>query len=280
MMDDNGGRLPTFLIIGSLRCGTTAMYSYLREHPEVFVNRKEPHFFDLNFEHGLDWYRSLFEGSDGFRAVGEGTPMYMYVDRALTRIAEVLPHVRLLMMLRDPVDRAYSHYWMERTREREERSFDVAVRAEIGSGSGEVEGTPYLGFGRYAEHLGRVCSVFDRSALHVEILEDMERDPGSTYARVCRFLGIDDAHRPDNLGKQVNAFLTFRWVGGRRLAKKLPGRLRRTVGKLNAKSESYPPMSVDTRALLEDYFTEPNRRTAAWLGRDLSELWPSATLRG
>lgn len=267
--------LPTFFIIGAMRCGTTSLHSYLRSHPDIYLRFKEPHFFDGRFERGLDWYRSLFAEAADAKAVGESTPTYMYSDLALQRMHQVVPNARLVAMLRNPVERAYSHYWMNRAREKENRSFEEAVRDEI-----DVESetpTHYLEFGLYKRRLDHVHSIFGRDALHVELTEDMKRDPAETYERICRFLDVDPLFRPPNLGQPVNSFLTFRSVAGRRMAKRLPRPLKKVVGKLNAQKGAYPPMSNEMRSTLTDYFSEPNRELEAFLERSIADAWPVTT---
>jgi hypothetical protein len=265
-------RLPTFFVIGAMRSGTTSLHSYLRSHPDIYLHLKEPHFFDGKFERGLDWYRNLFAEAADAKAVGESTPTYMYSDLALTRMREIVPEARLVAMLRNPVERAYSHYWMNRARDKENRSFETAVSTEIEGGA--ETGTHYVDFGLYKQHLERVSSIFDRSALHVELLEDMQREPAAVYERICGFLGVDSSFLPTNLGQPVNSFVTFRSVAGRRVAKRLPKPLKKVVGRLNAQKRTYPPMIDDDRALLDDYFSGPNRELGAWLGRNLDGVWP------
>src|SRR5680860_1100775 len=124
-------QLPTFLIAGGMRCGTTSLNAYLREHPEVSVGQpKEVHFFDQNYERGIDWYLQHFPGSDNSKAVGEATPAYLYYPEIAERIATTLPDVRILVLLRDPVDRAHSHYWHNRSVGREKLNFADAIASE------------------------------------------------------------------------------------------------------------------------------------------------------
>jgi hypothetical protein len=127
-------RLPNFVIIGAPRSGTTSLAHSLSQHPEVFVTMqvKELHFFDTNFDRGLDWYRQQFSGADAAaaKAAGEATPTYMYDETAMSRMAETVPDARLIAILRNPVDRAYSHYWMNRSLDREDLLFPVAIETE------------------------------------------------------------------------------------------------------------------------------------------------------
>ncbi|MGH8824412.1 MAG: sulfotransferase family protein [Jiangellaceae bacterium] len=264
-----GGALPNFVVIGAMRSGSTSLYKYLQDHPQVFMPRKEIHFFDRKWDRGLQWYLTRFEGHAGEPAVGEATPTYLAEPVAIDRMAEVIPQARLIAILRNPADRAYSHYWMERIRERESRSFDEAVAAEI---DGLPGASAYLARGRYLPQLEQVCSRFPRSSLHVALLDDLRDRPGATYAQVCRFLEVDGGYVTPRLGDRVNRFVAFRSMRVRDLRGSLPKALKigRIVGRLNAIEADYPPMGDGTRARLRSHFEADNDALAKWLDRDLS----------
>ena len=123
--------LPTYLIAGTVRSGTTSLHRALRRHPEVFApGEKELHFFDRQFDRGVGWYESLFADAPGTGPVGEATPNYVYDDHAVERMAGVVPDARVVVLLRDPVERAYSQYWMQRSAHHETLDFADAVAAE------------------------------------------------------------------------------------------------------------------------------------------------------
>src|ERR1051326_983405 len=118
-----GRRLPTFLIIGAGRSGTTSLARYLGSHPHVFMARaKEMHFFDSDSK-TREWYRPRFAEARRQTAVGEATPNYLYEPAAIKRMAAIVPEARLIAILRDPVDRAYSHYWQNRSLGKETMTF-------------------------------------------------------------------------------------------------------------------------------------------------------------
>jgi hypothetical protein len=263
--------LPNFVVIGAMRSGSTSLYKYLQDHPQVFMPRKEIHFFDRRFDRGLDWYRSRFEGYAGEPAVGEATPTYLADPQALERMAGVIPDARLVAILRDPVERAYSHYWMERAREREPRTFEQAVADELASGPSD-DRHDYLSRGRYLGQLEAVCARFPRDRLEVLLFDDLRDRPGPTYAGTCRFLGVDDGFAPSRLGDRVNRFVAFRSMRVRDMRRRLPKafRIGRIVGRLNAVEGGYPPMPPATAAELRRYFEADNRALAEWLDRDLT----------
>ncbi|MBA3731354.1 MAG: sulfotransferase domain-containing protein, partial [Gammaproteobacteria bacterium] len=106
--------LPNFLIIGASRCGTTWMANNIKSHPDVFMPpKKELHFFDASFDKGWDYYASFFPDKKcaRYRAIGEATPAYLYMPQVARLIKSRLPDVKMIVSLRNPIDRAYSQYW-------------------------------------------------------------------------------------------------------------------------------------------------------------------------
>jgi hypothetical protein len=270
--------LPTFLVIGAMRSGTTTLARALGAHPEVFIPReKEIHYFDQNFDRPVEWYRRWFEAADGVPAIGEATPTYMYEREAPARMAQVVPEARLVAILRNPIDRAYSHYWHERNLGRETLSFrDGLAREPARIDTDEVLPRlrfAYLDRSRYLPQLERVCRHYPRERLHVMILEEFQRDPAALYGELCRFLGVDEGFRPSRIGRALNRYVSYRSQRLGSLARRIRWRpLRRVVGRLVVRGFEYPPMDVDLRRELGDRFAEENAALAAWLGRDLS-VW-------
>lgn len=273
------GRLPDFVIVGAQRCGTTSLYRYLDGHAGVFMAAtKELHFFDRHFAQGLGWYRAQFESARTDQLAGEATPRYMSDGLAIERLATAVPDARLVAILRNPVDRAYSHYWMERARGREQLSFEDAVAAEEARDDPEVL-PAYLGQGRYLRQLQRITDRFPREQLLVLLFDDLCRDAAATFSGLCRFLGVDDRITPPVVGRRVNEFVSFRSLWLRRLTKLVPPSvpvLSRGLGRLNSRSgDAYPPLDPTTRAELVGRFDADNRALAQWLGRDLG-IWNQA----
>jgi len=282
--------LPSFLIAGAAKCGTTSLAGYLAEHPEVHVPpQKELEFFNRRYlwERGPGWYSEQFAAAGQARAIGEATPNYMFYPWAVERIAQLLPDVRLIVCLRDPVDRAYSHYlhWREGMGF-EGRSFERAVEDELAAGAEEVadhrhDSSPpyyaYLARGLYHLQLERLERHFGRERIHVLLLDDLKADPQAAFAAVCRHLGVDESFVPPNLGERENPFMrhrgawAFRFLVRRRILQRLPPRLRRLTTQriLAPRPRPVPPMDPAVRARLAAHFEEPNARLAAWLGRSL-----------
>jgi hypothetical protein len=211
--------MPTFIIMGGQRCGTNSLYEYLVKHPRVgrALPSQEVHFFDLNFEKGFKWYRGHFpiRGKAGLNLgswpplmSGECSPYYMFHPLAPKRIAQALPGIKLFVLLRNPVDRAYSHYQHERARGFETLSFEEAIEREPERLEGEVqrmEQDPtfqsfnhqrfsYVTRGMYADQLENLLSRFPQESIHVVISEKLFAEPAAERDKALRFLGLPD-HR-------------------------------------------------------------------------------------
>jgi hypothetical protein len=278
--------LPNFLIIGAQKAGTTSLAYHLKAHPEVSMasGMKEVRYFDLRYENGIDWYKEQFANWQGQAAVGEATPTYMAFEEVPARMAAAIPQARLIAILRDPVDRAYSHYWHNRTHNRETLDFADALAAEA-KRTANADDTErryrnhsYLARGRYLEQLLRVCQYYPREALQVLLFEDLTNAPLETFQSACRFLGIKDTVVPPNLGVAFNRFGSLENRSGRmwNLAWRIP-MLQRAMGKVNPETSSYPPLDPALRAELQRQFEQDNAALAAWLGCDLSH-WNAQTV--
>jgi len=248
--------------------GTTTLCAWLNEHPFVAPAAvKEVHYFDYQFSRGEDWYRSRFP-SKRERATfatehgrpfltGEASPSYISHMWAPTRIAQTLPDVKLIVALRNPVDRAYSHFEMSRRAGEEpldsfhqaivvedERLQPELARVAVDPSyySGRLGGWSYLLRGRYAEQLEHWFELFPREQFHFMKTEDLALKPAEALAGVHRFLGLPH-HEP-------SAYPRFH------------------VGQ-------YAPMSADTRAMLVEYFQPHNERLYELVGIDFG--WDAET---
>lgn len=194
------GVLPDFLVIGAMKSGTTSLHAYLRKHPRVFASRpKEVHFFDRRrYAQGVDWYRAHFPvARRGPRrwVAGETSPSYLYHPRAPERAAGVVGDARIIVLLRDPVARALSHWaWRHHVQGKEPRDLAEAMerceRVEREGGrTGRLDAT-YLSRGRYAEQLERWWKHFPRERSLVLHTADLGNNTPRVLARVQRFLGV------------------------------------------------------------------------------------------
>lgn len=279
--DDRAGRLPDFVIIGAMRAGSTSLARYVGAHPGVSMpSRKEIHFFDWNWDKGVDWYRAHFREAPSGTIAGEATPIYIVYREAMERMAATCPDAKLLVILRDPTARAYSHYWYNRMLGFEPLEFPEALAAEAGRSTGTTDRRTfdYVARGRYLAQLKHVCDLYPRRALHVVLLEDLNRAPIDTYHSVCQFLGIDDTFVPPHLGEPLNRHASYRSKALAKASRGLPEPFRRAVRRLNHRQVGYPPMPAGARRRLGELFASDNAALASWLGRDLS-VWTGGESR-
>lgn len=199
--------LPSFLIIGAQRAGTTTFFGNLAEHPDIRPPiRKEVHYFSVHFELGINWYRAHFPLSIVTLPewqTFEATPYYLFHPLAPSRIQPVLPSARFIVILRDPVDRAASHYRLNVARGNEDLSFEEAIRAEpqrvptsleeLPTGSPELDRHrlySYLARGRYVEQLERWFSLYERSRFHIVDFADLANDLRESIRHAVAFLEL------------------------------------------------------------------------------------------
>ncbi len=194
-----------FIIAGVQKGGTTALFDYLGEAPELSLSRvKEVHFFD---DETQDWarpnydaYHANFGPFDG-RPRGEATPIYLYWPGSLERVAAYNPAMRLIVMLRDPVERAWSHWKMEYARGVETRPFAWCVREGRqrlfdAEPWGFHRETSYVERGFYGEQMARLYGLFPPDQVLVLRSDDLRREPAATISQVRNFLGLPDAAAP------------------------------------------------------------------------------------
>jgi hypothetical protein len=200
--------MPNFLIIGSQSAGTTSVYNYLKQHPQMYVSPiKETHFFVHDGQNlellrhltpgitSLAAYQALFQDVSEHKAIGEASPLYLVDPHAAARIRHYLPEAKLIAILRDPAERAYTAYWMRVRDGRENRSFEQAIDEEMRGLDVALRG--YVRWGFYATHLKTYLALFDRAQLAICLFDDLRADPAEFMRELFRFLEVDDAFTPD-----------------------------------------------------------------------------------
>jgi hypothetical protein len=199
--------LPTYLVLGAQKAGTTSVAAWLEAHPSVLAcRRKEAHYLDRHHDRGEAWYRTLFPTVAATRAIaartgtwatGDATPAYLWHPAAPARAAGVVLDARLVALVREPAARAFSHWRHEQRAGRETRSFAAAVADELDGGVGPS----YVDRGRYAAQLDRWRAVFPPGALLVVVSEELFADPAPGLARLVTHLGLGPHPRPGTLPK-------------------------------------------------------------------------------
>jgi hypothetical protein len=200
--------LPDFLVVGAKRAGTTTLYRYLAGHPGVQAARmfKGTHYFDVRHDEPFWWYRSCFPVRRWtHRLTGEASPYYMFHPLGPERIARALPNARLIVLLRNPIDRAYSHWRYEVRNDNEDLSFEAALDAEPLRLAGELERMAdqpgydsfaarhhsYLARSRYGHQLDRLYALVDPERVLVLQTERLAEDPAAEMQRAWDFLGLE-----------------------------------------------------------------------------------------
>lgn len=250
--------MPSFIIIGAQRSGTTSLYRYLTACPHIApADRKEVHFFDRHFEKGTNWYRAFFVSCLRRWAAerihkrdlitGEASPYYIFNPLAPQRVAKVLAKVKIIALLRNPIDRAYSHYWHMIKLGHETLSFENAIERESERLWNEQERLlkdklyysaihrrySYLARGIYVDQLQAWECFFPRAQIMILCSEEFYADPAASLRQVCEFLDVP--HWEHDKYRKYN-------------------------------QSHYPQMASDTRKHLSDYFKPHNERLYDYLG--------------
>lgn len=297
-------RLPNTLIVGAAKSGTTSLYDYLQQHPDVFMSPvKEPRYFAYaenppamagpgdaasNHEAGavytLSDYRALFTGAADEAVVGEASPVYLYDADAPRLIAEHCPDATLIVLLRNPVERAYSHFLhLVRSGREPLRDFEAALDAEPRRiEKGWEWSWHYRRMGGYPAQLARYRNWFSDEQMRVYLFEDLKADAAAFAQRVYRALGIDDTFAPSvGAPRRSTGYPRWQWFQNflhtpshplRRAARRvLPEGVRdRVLTSAKNANLTKPPMSRAARRRLVDAYCEDVHRLEAFLDRDLS----------
>ncbi len=259
--------LPNYLIIGAPRCGTTWLARNLRTHPQIFMpNVKELHFFDQNYDKGIDWYENFFLDCNHI-AVGEATPAYLYYKNIPELIHRHLPDCKLIVSLRDPVGRAYSHYWY-RMSEIKKQNNNISFEDYIENNERLIEE------GLYGENLSRYYQLFPKDKLLVLFYEDIKINPKEYLNSVFKFLGVDTDFESTYVDKVVNSSASrSRSTVMHSLSRKLSKLQLHNLSNLTDKlfSKDIPPISPEVRkTLIDQYYIDDINKLEKLINQDLS----------
>jgi Sulfotransferase family len=275
-------KLPDLVIIGAMKSATSTLYHWLSQQPEVFMaSPKETNFFARDWDRGLDWYRSFFDGAEAGQLLGEASVMYTspeHAEASAERMKRVIPDARLIYVIREPVERIRSHYRHEVQRHRETRPLLDAI--------GEP-GNSYLGNSMYFARLEPYIANFSPERLLVVRFEDVVRQPWSGWDDTLALLGMSSRPSPDTAhnvtaenAQWTGALLWLRKHGifnfGR--AAKLPTPVRRLGKRLLTRGgetfrERLDDSTVEIPSELVQPVWEDLARLEGWLGRE-QPLWP------
>jgi hypothetical protein len=296
--------LPDFLVVGAAKSGTTSLHYYLKQHPALFLpERKEPWFFSFvghppeyvspsdlpGVVHDVARYSELFADSRDGQQLGEASPSYLYTHETAIRnirrlYGEKVAALRFIIILRNPVDRAWSQYWTFGRILKETLPFDEAVREEIIRR--RLKGKwnifyDYLGFGRYHDQVKAYLDAFGPERVIVFLFEDLRKSPRAVCERIFRFLGVDPSFRPrtevayNPSGKPKSMWLhrlllapsLLRKIAGRLLPYETKKRILHFLARVTLKKVNMAP---ETRRGLVAYYRDEVSRLEKLIGRDLS----------
>jgi Sulfotransferase family len=299
--------LPNFLIIGAMKAGTTSLYHYLKQHPQIYMSSiKEPNFFslegsnlDFNGAEGkeriqrwvkresvtnIEEYRALFRRAASETAIGEASPMYLYSPEAPYRIRYYVPEAKLIAILRNPVERAYSAFlYMTRDGREPINEFSQALQAEESRMRANWEWIwHYKHMGFYYTQLKRYFDVFDRGQIKVYLYEDLRADLPCVLQDIFQFLEVDEAFVPDtslrhNVSGVPGSGLLPRLILRRNPVKTVlrplfPQGLRQRIS-VSLKSRSLvepPPLAPEVRRELLEVYWDNILKLESLIERDLS----------
>ena len=303
--------MPDFLLIGPGRCGTTSLHYYLEQHPQIYMSPvKEPGFLALDgsdLRIPREWkrlsytlselgeYQKLFGSVTSEKAIGESSVNYIHLQGVIPRIKKYMPRARLIVNLRNPVEKAYSGYILRIREGIEPLSFGEAISAEPLEPLTDLKWRYYerrfVRSGFHSVHLSRFLESFPREQIGVFFFDDLIADPVNWVKSIYRFLAVDDTFDPDlsikhnssriprnrrldELQNRPNALKTLvRFL--------TPARLRKTAATtLNRRNfRAPPPLSPQTRQRLIEMYRDDINRLQGLVGRDLSH-WLEADNAG
>ena len=310
-------RLPNFFIVGAPKAGTTSLYAYLDQHPEVYMSPlKEPNYFAVelraeNFSKedqpriareaaalrdyldgdmrdkrfgGLvsDWldYGKLFRNASTETAIGEASPMYLWSGSAAHNIARRLPHAKIIISLRNPVDRAYSQYLQMTSIGMIRRSFRQQIQASM-MDERRCFGPswPLLEFGQYHAQVLRYLQEFPRPQIHISLYEELQAAPRELLSSLFRFLDVradfavdvSQRHHVPQIPKLAGAaYYLKKWRVWPLLRKLVPAAWAPGARSLALRPRASLAMEPADRAFLTEYYRDDVEKLQALLGRDLS----------
>lgn len=272
----SGSSYPDFIIAGTQKCATTWLYESLYEHPDIYLPETDSvHYFDMNYHRGSDWYKSFFPTSADDRLIGEETPSYIRSEQVPERIYEDLGQVKLLFCVRNPIDRAYSHYWHEKGKDKIEFEFhEVFDNYDLYQN--------WIEPGLYYKRIQRYCEFFDDDLIKVMFFDDLVNDDADYLRQAHEFLDVDTDHKPGTLSEKVNEARhdmptalrqlrdVVRETAPNQVIRRVRPAYRRAKSIAFDRSEYDEGLDPDTRERLVEVFVDDVQALGTWTGRDLS----------
>lgn len=311
-MTDSSASAPNFFLVGAPKAGTTALYDALHTHTDIFVSPiKEPNYFctDLNSQSippqlhdrlpldiesylnsdprpvlqtawivNEDFYSRLFEGAQSFVAIGECSTTYLYSRVAARRIREFNPSAKIIAILRDPVDRAWSHFLMDRRIGIANEGFRQTVMQEFEGNARWENSRLYLALGKYGEQLSRYYDNFPSEQILVLRYDRLREYPSEIFMRICAFLGVapsDEMITRQNVAQEARFRRINRWLHTSGIKKRLrvlfPSVIKRQLRKAWFRHQIEPHPDEEFRQEMRKWFSDDLAIASRLTGLDLSD---------
>jgi len=255
--------LPTFLIAGAAKSGSSTLYHHLGLHPDILMSvRKEPNYFGAHWGEDISFYDMCFPDYSGQKEIGEATVEYMRDPEVPIRIYQTIPNIKLIFTLRDPISRATSHYWWRVHTGIEKRTLDEVLR-------NGVKEYP-IDYGLYYTHIKRFLNYFPRKNMHFVIMENMKQSLKSTLISIYNFLEVNQEITPLDLSPKNIAYgyrsfklqkIMIDFYDNYKKSKfykshllKFGRHLYNNIIKANKVKFIAPPISIEQYDLLHNYF--------------------------
>jgi len=293
--------LPTFMILGAAKAGTTSLHYYLSQHRDIYMSHpKEPPFFQREYELGPEYYeKTYFHGWTNEKHVGDAAHRNLFLPYIPARIAETVPNARFIVITRNPVERSFSHFWHEYSRGDQKRSFEECLERDVErlkngpsfenpqvfvNALDEYDSTPdvptYLDSGYYGEQIQRYIDLFGAERVKILFFEDLVNKTEYMLNQVFQFLELESIPiknlSPQNppVPRLVSDF--YRLIGKIPVTSRISPSLRNGVKRFinNKFKRNKPTMKLETRKWLIKHYIPHNRRLEEMTSRDLSH-WNS-----
>lgn len=271
---------PDFIIAGAPKCGSSTLYTILKQHPEICMSSyKEPYLYLKDWGKDESYYQQkYFPECRGDKLIGEASIDYMFYPEVAKRILKVKPSTKFVFIFRNPVDRAFSHYWQNVKSGKQINSWNYLLKNEIGHNT--------FNYGFYFSHLNRFMNNhFDDSQIHLVIFEDFIKNATTEFSKICKFLNIKDIKQSDNIIENKGFAFRNNWLragivkikNSRTSYKKIPSfllpagkRLLNYLNKLNSKSKESTLFQLEkSRSFLQNYYYNDIKKLENLIGRKL-----------
>ncbi len=283
--------LPNFLIVGAPKAGTTSLHQYLSQHPEIFMsNPKELNFFsnqeikeqELYYDNfrinSLERYKDIFAGSIGEKAIGEASVSYLFYPKTPKKIKEIIPDAKIIILLREPISRAYSHYLMDYRLGYVNLSFDDVVFKRKKDKNIDLFYQQYIFLGLYYEQVKRYIDIFGKDSVRIYFQDDFKNDPAHILLDVYNFLGVDSGfcheiekeHNVFSMPKNKIIYLLYRSSLRSLIASLLPSNIKEKIIEITFEKKQKPKMSKQTKKYLYDIYRDDIVNLEKLIGVDLN----------